>query len=194
MKIDKIKSTLKESLSPYRFLHSVNVMDMSVKLAIQYKEDLEKAAVAGLLHDCAREIRDEDVFQLCKQFGINVSYVESLQPVLLHGPIGSVIAKNKYEIIDNSILSAIHYHTTGHENMDILEKIVFIADYIEPNRDLPEIDSIRELAFTDIDRALLSSIKMTITHLLEKGCLIHADTVNARNSIISKLNTDRRFI
>ena len=181
---DEMKIKLEGTLSPKRFIHSVNVMNTAVELAKRYNVDLEKAAVAGLLHDCAREIRGEAALEHSRRFGIQTDYITQAQPELLHGPIGSHIARLEYGIDDEGILKAIHNHTTGRENMDMLEKIVFIADYIEPNRNFPGVEEARREAVVDLDRAVILALNKTIKHVMTKGALIHPETVSARNYLI----------
>lgn len=185
MLLADISRRLELVLSDKRYRHSVNVMDTAVKLAVKYGEDSEKAALAGLLHDCAREIRGVEVFEACRKYNIPVDYVSKAQPELLHGSIGAGLAKEEYDVSDESVLDAIRFHTTGRENMSMLEKIVFIADYIEPGRNFPEVHEAREIAFEDIDRAVLNALNRTIGYLVNRGVLIHTDTVNARNFMIS---------
>lgn len=185
MTLENIQEKLKNKLSKERFVHSLNVMNSSVELAKKYGEDRDKAAVAGLLHDCAKNIEKREVFKICDMFGITVDEVSKIQPELLHGYIGSKLAERDYEVTDKSVLKAIYYHTTGCENMDLLDKIIFIADYIEPGRDFPGVDHIRETVFEDLDAAVILALDSTLRHVLSKGVLIHPLTVIARNSIIA---------
>jgi predicted HD superfamily hydrolase involved in NAD metabolism len=184
MTLQEMKKKLEETLSFKRFKHSIGVMDTAVKLAKKYDEDKEKAAIAGILHDCARHIEGQKVFELCKRYGIEVNYITSLQPQLLHGPIGAALARDVYGVEDEDVIRAIDCHTTGKENMTLLDKIVFIADYIEPGRKFYGVEEIRDLAFKDLNKAVLLSLENTIRHILNKGILIHPDAINARNYII----------
>lgn len=185
MNREDIKDKLEYVLSPRRFIHSLNVMNTSIELAQRYGVDREKAAVAGLLHDCARDIRGDEVFELCKEFGIQVDDIARVQPELLHGAIGAGLAGHEYGVEDPMILDAIHYHTTGRKDMSILEKVVFIADYIEPGRNFTGVNEARKVAFSDINDAMVLSLDKTIKHVISKGALIHPDTIDARNFIIS---------
>ncbi|MDF2524347.1 MAG: metal dependent phosphohydrolase [Clostridiales bacterium] len=177
---------LEKTLNFKRFVHSVNVMKTAVDLAHNYDIDADKAAVAGLLHDCARDVKGEKVFELCTRFGIKVDYITKSQPELLHGPIGAYLAKTEYQVEDPEIIGAIRCHTTGCEKMTILDKIIFIADYIEPNRNFPGIYEIRKEAYSDINRALVFALNRTIKFVMTKGALIHPDTINARNRLINE--------
>lgn len=183
---DEMQAKLESVLTPKRFIHSVNVMNMAVKLAQNYKEDEEKAAIAGLLHDCARDTRGEEALSQCSRYGVDIDAISRVQTELLHGPLGAKIARCEYGITDEAVLRAIYWHTTGHENMDMLEKIVFIADYIEPGRNFPGVNEARKAAFIDMDKAMIMSLDSTIRHVISKGVLIHPDTIGARNFIIAK--------
>jgi len=184
--IEEIKLKLEKELKPKRYIHSINVMNEAVKLAGIYDLDKGKAAYAGLLHDCARDLEVEDALNLCKRHDIKVDEVSLKQPELLHGPLGSKIASNIYGIEDETILKAIYYHTTGHADMSYLEKIVFLADYTEPGRDFPGVNDIRNTAYEDLDISLLTAMDLTINFVLEKKALLHIDTINARNFLLSQ--------
>ncbi len=184
MTIEEMKDRLKPGLKHKRFVHSVNVMETSILLARKYGVEEEKAAVAGLLHDCARDIKGERVFKLCDELGIETDYITRTQPELLHGPIGARLAETEYGIADAEILDAIRYHTTGCERMSMLAKIVFIADYIEPGRTFPAVFEARKVVYNDIDKAILMSLEKTVRFVMDKGTLVHPNTINARNYII----------
>lgn len=184
----QIKDKLKYTISSKRFIHSLNVMNSAVELAKIYGEDSKKAEIAGLLHDCARGIKGEEVFRLCNKFNIEVDNITRIQPELLHGPIGSYLASEEYGITDEGIKKAIYCHTMGDENMGLLDKIIFVADIIEPGRSFPGVDELREAAVKDIDKAVLLSLDRTLMHVMAKAALIHPDTVRARNYIIQKNN------
>lgn len=186
MTIDEMKIKLEGVLTPRRYMHSINVMNTAVKLAEKYGESCEEAGVAGLLHDCARNIGKSETLDLCGKFGIEVDAIQRLQPELLHGPLGVELAKHEYGITNEYVLNAIKNHTTGCENMSILAKIIFIADYIEPGRECQGVDDIRKLAFENIDDTILAVIHSTINYIITKERLIHPDTLNARNYIISQ--------
>ncbi len=186
--MDEILEKLKKPLNRKRFVHSVNVMNTSIELAKKYKEDVEKASLAGILHDCAKDIRGEQLLNMCKEFGIERDFVTRIQPELLHGPLGRKIAHRDYGIEDEDILSAIEFHTTGSENMSMLEKIIYIADLIEPKRNFRGVKKLRRLTFRDMDAAIILSLDMIIKNVLKKGKLIHPNTINARNYLIAKLN------
>lgn len=173
----KIKKKLKTELDKARYEHTIGVMDTAACLAMRYECDLEKAIVAGLLHDCAKCIPNDNKLRLCKKHGIEISASEKKAPFLLHAKLGAYLAKKDYEVDDDEILSAIACHTTGKPDMSLLDKIVFIADYIEPGRDkAPNLLEIRRLAFQDIDQALVQILKDTLSYLEESGQQIDPTT------------------
>ncbi|MCR4434674.1 MAG: bis(5'-nucleosyl)-tetraphosphatase (symmetrical) YqeK [Clostridiales bacterium] len=184
MTIEQIRNKLEHELSPKRYTHSVNVMKTAIELAAKYGVDVKKAEMAGILHDCARNIKGEEALRLCRKFGIDVDNISKIQTELLHGPLGSVLAREEYGIEDESVLAAICWHTTGRENMDMLEKIIFTADFIEPGRKFAGVEDVRKQAFIDISKAVLMSLDCTIHYVIAKGALIHPATIHARNYII----------
>ncbi|NLC69089.1 MAG: HD domain-containing protein [Clostridiaceae bacterium] len=184
MTLEEMKEKLKRDLDTERYMHSINVMNTAVELAGYYAVDKRKAEIAGILHDCARGLSREGIFSTCIIAGIKVDEINKRQPKLLHGPVGAYLARVDYGIGDEEVLEAIKVHTTGKENMGMLDKIIFLADIIEPERDFQGVDRIREMAYMDIDRALMLAFDRIITHVLEKRELLHPDTINARNYIL----------
>lgn len=183
MDIRQIEDDVKKSLKPKRFRHTIGVKYTSICLAMRYGEDLDKAAAAGLLHDCAKNLSDEKLLSLCREKGIPVSEAEERSPYLLHGRVGAYFARTKYGITDEDILGAITWHTTGCPDMSLLEKIVFTADYIEPGRDTaPNLDKLRQLAFTDLDAAVIEILRQTLEYLRAEGKEIDPQTELTYNS------------
>lgn len=182
----QIKDYLKENLKPKRYEHSLGVRDTAVKLAKIYNCDIEKANKAGLVHDCAKNMTDAELIDIAKKSGLVIDEVCEESPQLLHGPVGALIAKEKMGIEDKDILNAIAYHTTGRKHMSLLEKIVYIADYIEPLRNFPGVDELREKAFINLDEALLKSFNNTIKFIIDRGQLLHLNTIEGRNYLVSK--------
>ena len=132
--------------------------------------NVEKALIAGFLHDCAKCLSHEEQLKICEKNNIELSDVERRNHSLLHAKAGIYIASTKYEIRDREILDAIRYHTTGRENMSLLEKIVYIADFIEPNRKpLDDMNIIRQEAFSDIDKCLAHILYNSIVYLRTIG-------------------------
>ena len=164
---------LRPKLSEKRFVHTIGVEYTAATLAFVHGADVEKARIAGLLHDCAKGYSDEEKLKKAKKHGIPISKVEKANPDLLHGKLGAVYAKKKYDVKDNEILTAITYHTTGHPGMSLLDKIIFVADYIEPNRKMvKDMEEIRREAYEDIDKCVIHILKNTLDYLHEKKYVI----------------------
>ncbi len=185
LETDRIRSYIEERLSEKRYRHSLGVADEAVRLARRYGADEDKAYLAGLCHDCAKEIKPELARELLEQkYGVSIDSVTRCAGKLMHGPLGAEIAKSEFEITDEEVLDAIRYHTTAKADMSILTKIIYIADYIEPNRDFDGVDKLRETAYEDIDEAILIGLDYTLNELIEAKRMFHHDTVHARNYLI----------
>lgn len=168
----KIKKYLKKHLTKDRYQHTLGVAYTAAALAMKYNTDtsnanlVKRAYLAGLLHDCAKCMSDEKKLHICDKNNISYSTMESEHPYLLHGKVGAYIASRKFKIKDEDILQAITWHTTGRPDMSLLEKIIFIADYIEPSRKpVKELDLIRKLAFEDIDKTMEKILSNTLKYL-----------------------------
>ena len=143
-------------------------MFTAASMAMVWGEDLEKARVAGLLHDCAKCIPNKKKITMCEKNKIEITEFERNNPFLIHAKLGAFLAKDKYKVEDPEILSAITWHTTGKEDMTLLEKIIYIADYIEPARNkAPHLTRLRKLAFTDIDECMYEILKDSMAYLSE---------------------------
>lgn len=177
--LKKIKKKLKNELDESRYEHTIGVMDTAACLAMRYGADLTQALVAGLLHDCAKCIPNDKKLKLCRKNGIEVTPFEEKAPFLLHAKLGAWMAEHEYHVSDPAILSAIACHTTGKPDMSLLDKIVFIADYIEPGRNkAPGLPEIRRLSFTDIDQALIRILSDTLDYLASSNDPIDPATQN----------------
>ncbi len=166
MEISEMKERLKETLNPHRYEHTLGVAYTAMCLAMKYEVDLKSAEIAGLLHDSAKCIPDSEKIVLCEQNAIAITDIEREQPHLLHAKLGAFVAQRDYGVTEQEILSAIVKHTTGSERMTILEKIIYVADYIEPGRDKAKnLKEIRKTAFEDIDEAVYMIMKDTIAYL-----------------------------
>ncbi|MBQ8558949.1 MAG: bis(5'-nucleosyl)-tetraphosphatase (symmetrical) YqeK [Tyzzerella sp.] len=173
LKIDKMKKKVQNHLDKVRYEHTLGVMYTAGALAMRYQVDLEKALVAGLLHDCAKCLSTDKKLKLCEKYDLTVSASERKNPGLLHAKLGAYIAEKKYDIMDKEIIDAIAYHTTGRPGMTLLGKIVYIADYIEPNRnEAPNLDEVRRLAFVDIDKCLYVVLKDSLAYLKTRNEVI----------------------
>ena len=162
------RKKIKKSLSKKRYQHSLRVSDTAVALAARYSYPAFPARVAGLLHDCAKDIPEKEYFSILKENKVDITEAERKAPYLLHAKVGAIIAKKEFGIIDADILSSIRTHTTGEPDMSLLQKIIFTADYIEPGRDKAKrLDEIRELAFSDLDICVREILFDTLSYLDE---------------------------
>ena len=171
-----IKKYIKKRLTKERYRHSLGVAYTAIALAMKYNPDtsnsdfMKKAELAGLLHDCAKNMDNDKKIHICDKNNISYSSLEAENAFLLHGKVGAYIAKTKFGIEDEDILNAIIWHTTGRPGMSILEKIIFIADYIEPNRKTaPNLDEVRKLAFDNIDECLYKILDDSLNYLSKKN-------------------------
>ncbi len=166
---NKIKEKLSKKLSVKRFDHTIGVSYTAAAMAMRYGVNVDKAAMAGLLHDCAKYMTDDELIEKCTKYGIDCSETELKNGYLLHAKLGAYFSKEKYGIEDEEICSAVRYHTTGKPAMSVLEAIVFTADYIEPGRKvLPNFKLIRSMAFVDLDEAVYLILQNTLSYLNEE--------------------------
>lgn len=164
--ISKIRKSMEKTLDAKRYEHTLGVAYTAAALAMCHGADIKRAQIAGLLHDCAKCIDHQKKISICEKHNIPINDIERKNPFLLHAKVGSYITMHKYHINDSDIIYAILNHTTGRPNMSLLEKIVFIADYIEPGRkQAPNLKDIRKIAFADIDQALIMILRDTLTYL-----------------------------
>lgn len=168
--ISELRAKIKKTQDKKRYEHTLGVTYTAACLAMCHDIDTERAEIAGLLHDCAKCLNNDKIVSLCKKQSIEINMTEAKNPFLLHAKAGAYLAEHKYGVGDEDILNAVRYHTTGRPGMSTLEKIVFIADYIEPGRNhsarLPEL---RRLAFQDLDKALEEILKDTLSYLNGTG-------------------------
>ena len=163
---NKIKEKLSKKLSVKRFDHTIGVSYTAAAMAMRYGLNVDRAAMSGLLHDCAKYMTDDELIEKCTKYGIECSETELRNGYLLHAKLGAYLSKEKYGIEDEEICSAVRYHTTGKPAMSVLEAIVFTADYIEPGRKvLPNFKMIRSMAFVDLDEAVYLILKNTLSYL-----------------------------
>lgn len=171
--IPELREKLQRKLSKSRYEHSLSVSFTCLCLAMRYEYPLDKAELAGLLHDCAKCYDDDDIITRCEKHQIFVSEDEKKAPAVLHAKYGAWVAKERYGIDDQEILDAIACHTTGKPDMNTLDKILYIADYIEARRDKADnLPQMRKLAFEDLDKALYEILAGTLRYLDKKGCFV----------------------
>ena len=185
MNREEALAIVKEKLTPKRFIHSIGVADTAIELAKHYGADVAKAELAGILHDYAK-FRDIDEMRQIVVDQPMPADLLSHHPELLHAPVGAYLVEKEVGITDKEVLSAIALHTSGKAGMTLLDKIIYLADYIEPNRSFPGVDEVRQLAFKDLDDAILKSISNSVKHLLQKEQMIYPETIHFYNDLMSK--------
>ena len=172
---------LETELHYKRFIHTLSVAYTATSLAMCYGADVEKAEIAGLLHDCAKCMDLKKMIRICEKAGLSVSDIERGSGALLHSKAGSVLVTEKYGYTDPDIVNAVRYHTTGRPGMSLLEKIIFLADAIEPGRKYTGVDDIRRLVWDEgsLNKACLRSLENTIHFVKTKGDYLDPDTEKA---------------
>lgn len=179
MEIIRIKEDLKKLLKPSRYLHSTGVESVAKDLAVINSYDMDKAGLAGILHDCAKYLTDEELLSECNKYGMPVTKIEKQCVYLLHAKVGALYARIKYGIDDEDILSSITFHTTGRPAMSLLEKIIFVADYIEPYRKpLPRIDEIRKASYDNLDLGLYMILENMVNYFESTAQVIDTLTID----------------
>ena len=188
-----LQQEMAKILKPKRYVHVLGVQYTCASLAMKYDVDIEKAQIAGLLHDCAKHLSDDIQLKECIKYGLNISEVEGKIPALLHSKLGAYYAKTIYGITDEDILNAIVYHTTGRPNMSLLEKILYVADYIEPSRPadiMRGLTEARAMAFEDLDRAIVMISSNTIAYV--NSCSKEMDETSIQTLNYYKKLVDQR--
>lgn len=189
--IEKFKDILVQDIGKKRYKHSLRVAELAQELADIHGADKDKAYIAGLIHDCAKYNEEAYINKL--KIDISSYKISSNKDPVLHSFLGAEVAKKVYNISDKDILSAIKYHTTGKKAMTNLEKIIFIADAIEPDRDFEGIDEIRQASKKDLDLAMLMLLDSNIIFLIGKKALINPLSFEARNYLIEEKNGKTRY-
>ena len=186
MNLEEIQKDIKSILSEKRYYHSKCVMDMCEKLAIRYNVDVETAKKVGIAHDIAKEMSEEEKFKYIEENNIKIDEIEKVHTGLLHAKIGADIAIKKYGFTAE-MGQAIAAHTTGKENMTMLDKILYMADWTGLDRKFENTEYIRNLVFEDIDKAILYSLEDVIKEKLEIKEQVHINSILARNNLLKML-------
>ena len=188
-----IEKSLQGLLSPHRYAHTLGVMHTACALSMAHSYPMTRAQIAGLLHDCAKYLSNDQLIEIAKKRGLSISPGEEKAPQLLHAKVGALFAEEIYGVQDPAVLRAIRLHTTGSPAMGLLDKIIFVADYIEPGRDrAPHLSDIRQLAFYDLDLAVTLILEDTIAFLEASGAEIDISSRQTLDSYRDIIQT-RRF-
>lgn len=187
--LEEIRDYLKDNLKPSRYGHTLGVVNTAIRLAEFYGEDKNKAEIAALCHDVAKNMSNDALRKIIDNENIILSIDEENTQELWHSIVAPVIARKVFEIEDEEILAAMRWHTTGKEDMTNLEKIIYLADLIEPSRMFEGVDEIRELAYKNLDSAMLKALTHTTIYLLTKGCAVDINSVKARNYLVYNTKT-----
>lgn len=180
---DEILQIVKEKMPEKRYIHTLGVRDTAVQLAKRYNEDVDAAITAAIIHDIAKYADLDWMKQIVRDQKLDEQLLE-WEHEILHGPVGAVIAKEQFGIENEDVLNAIRHHTTGRANMSKLEKIIYIADMIEPNRKFDGVEMLRKLAEQDLDEAMKACIKHTITFLVETEQPIFPKSIECFNDLM----------
>ncbi len=184
---DEIIEKLAVMLSPRRWHHSLGVQATAGQLAERFGADVGQARLAGLVHDCAKGLGGQELLGLAKSFGLSVDAIELAEPDLLHGPVGACLCETLFGITDPEVLAAVRVHTTGDAGMTLLQKIIYLADYIEPGRDFPGVGRLRELAERNLNLAVVQAASQTIRFVTERGRTLHPRTLAARDELVREI-------
>jgi predicted HD superfamily hydrolase involved in NAD metabolism len=187
---EQMLAKVKEQMTEHRFQHTLGVAETAVRLAEKYGADREKADLAGILHDYCKFWSADILKQKIREFCLNNELIE-YDKELWHAPVGAEIVCKEFGITDEDVLNAIRYHTSGRVGMSLLEKVICLADYLEPGRDFPGVDGLRELSQQDLDLALLACFDNTIQFLLKRGKKVYPLTLMARNYLVDEVSQRR---
>lgn len=189
---DEIKKKLRDELPEKRYIHSLGVADEAKRLAALYGENEDKAYLAGLLHDCAKGILADKQIEMCDRLGVELDEWTRKCPQVVHGFLGVKIAETEYGITDGEILNAIKYHTVGSAEMTMLDKIIYIADMTETNRDFNGADELRAAVNRSVDEAVMISIKQQLKLNMGRHTIIHPNIICLWNDLIISERTGNK--
>ncbi|MFS0655234.1 bis(5'-nucleosyl)-tetraphosphatase (symmetrical) YqeK [Bacillus sp. 179-C3.3 HS] len=185
MNREEALNCVKEQLTEHRYTHTIGVMNTAMTLAERFGADVKKAEIAAIFHDYAKFRPKEEMKGIIQKERMNPQLLD-YSPELWHAPVGAYLVKKEVGIDDEEVLNAIEFHTSGRPNMSLLEKVIYVADYIEPGRHFPGVEEVRALAENHLDSALTQSLKNTIHFLMKKNQPVYPDTLATYNSLVQK--------
>lgn len=189
---DEFIALLKGKLNEDRFVHSMGVADTAVVLAKKFGADRDKAYIAGLLHDVMKNETADEQLKIMKKDDIILSQAEKNNPKLWHAMAGAAYIKHELGVTDPDIVNAVRYHTTGRAGMSLLEKIIYTADFISPERNYPDVDVMRSLSFESLEKGDLYSLQFSLRKLSENKLVIHTDSVDFYNELVIALQNEEK--
>lgn len=189
--INELRDILKIRLSKKRYTHSLNVADAALKLAEKYGADIEKAYLAGLVHDICKEVPTDEQLAMAQKCRQGIDETEKKIPALYHAAAGSWYGENVLHIHDEDILNAVRYHTTGRAGMSRLEECVYLADLISEDRTYKDVGRMRRLAFEDINGAMLEAARFTLSDVIAKGSFIPENSMQTYNYYTALIKQDK---
>jgi predicted HD superfamily hydrolase involved in NAD metabolism len=189
MEREEALSLVKQQLTEHRYQHTLGVMETAIFLAGLYGANEKKAEIAAIFHDYAKFRPKEEMKEIIVSQGFPRDLLD-YNPELWHAPVGAYLAETEAGITDREILDAIRFHTSGRPGMTLLEKIIYLADYIEPGRLFPGVDEVRELARENLDKALIKALQNTIFFLMKKNQTVYPDTFNTYNDLVKNRRID----
>ncbi len=185
MKPDQCRKLMQEMLSDELYRHSLGVAKAAVVLAKRLGVDVEKAELAGLLHDYGKRYSHQELIEKADQLNLKLDELTRREGKLLHAPVGAALLYSELQINEADLTEAVSDHTTGRSGMSMLGKVLYLADYIEENRNFEGVEMIRQLASTDFDQALLAAVNNAIRSVLARNLILHPRSVEFRNSLLA---------
>ncbi len=186
MEREKALELVKKQLTEHRYQHTLGVMETAITLAGKYGADVKKAEIAAIFHDYAKFRPKDEMQEIILAQGFPQDLLD-FNSELWHAPVGAYLVEKEAGITDREVLDAIRYHTSGRENMTLLEKVIYLADYMEPGRHFPGVDEVRAMAKENLDHALIKAVQNTILFLMKKNQTIYPETFFTYNDLINKL-------
>ena len=180
----EIQKQLKLTLPPERFEHSIRVTKIAEQLAIHYQADNHKVQIAALLHDCSRFLDPDQMLKKAEELKFLIDPVQKKEPKLLHARLSAYFAKHQFGVSDQEILRAIESHTVGNNNMSLIDKIVYLADHIEDERNYKGIEKVKRLAFENLDQAVVESLNSMIDFIRSQDSPVHKKTIESRDRLL----------
>jgi predicted HD superfamily hydrolase involved in NAD metabolism len=185
MKPDQCRRLMKEMLDEELYRHSLGVAEAALSLSECYGADTQKAYLAGMIHDYGKRYTKKELLRKAQLMGLSLDRITRQEKRLLHAPVGAALIRSELKIKDPDIIKAVAYHTTGRSGMTLLEKVIYLADYIEAGREFKGVELIREIAAKNIDQALLVAVNQAIKSVLARDLMLHPRSVVFRNSLLA---------